>query len=118
MAPIKSLPEQLPAPPETKKNGRRSRRHRRVLWSAAGLAITGLLGTAAGAQFYRDHQPQTYKPGEALADITHTLDCFTAHAVGTRCAPDTPRHSAALLRTRDRVLPAFALDARLIAVRL
>ena len=70
MAPIKSLPEQLPAPPETKKNGRRSRRHRRVLWSAAGLAITGLLGIAVGVQFYRDHQPQTYKPGEDLADVS------------------------------------------------
>ena len=108
MAPIKSLPEQLPAPPETKKNGRRSRRHRRVLWSAAGLAITGLLGTAVGVQFYRDHQPQTYKPGEDLADITHTLDRGTAQPVGPRGAPDTTHKGSDNLRKIDRVLPTGA----------
>jgi hypothetical protein len=89
MAPIKTSPEQLPAPPKTKKNRRLNRRHRRVLWSAAGLAVAGLLGTAIGVKFYAAYQPQGYKSGEESADITHTLDrgAATGHSDSARALP-------------------------------
>ncbi len=89
MAPIKTSSEQLPAPPKTKKNRRLSRRHRRVLWSATGLAVAGLLGTAFGVKFYAAHQPEVYKTGEEIADITHTLDrgAAASHSDSLRALP-------------------------------
>jgi tetratricopeptide (TPR) repeat protein len=109
---MKFWSENPPAPPETKNNGRLSRRQRRVLWSSAGLAIAALLGTAAGVKVYRAHQPQTYQPGEDTADITHTLDRGTAQPVGPRGAPDTTHKSSDSLRKIDRALPAGAPEPR------
>jgi hypothetical protein len=60
--------------PTNRRQRRVSPRHRRLLWCAAFLILTGVLGTVFGINFYRRLQPQTYKPGEELADITHNLD--------------------------------------------
>src|SRR5678816_889124 len=107
MSAMQSLAEKAPEPPETKKNGRLSRRRRRALWSVAGLALAGLLGTAFGVKFYAAHQPQVYNPGEEIADITHTLD----RGAGAVHAPRPTSHSDSL-RKIDRALPAGAPEPR------
>jgi tetratricopeptide (TPR) repeat protein len=74
MSPIKASPEQMPALPKTKKSRRLNPRHRRVLWSAMGLAVAGLLGTVLVVKFYGANQPEVYRSSEEIAGITNTMD--------------------------------------------
>lgn len=73
MASLNPSAEQLPTP-ENRRHRRVRPRHRRLFWCAAGLILSGVLGTVFGINFYRSRQPQIYKPGEELADITRNLD--------------------------------------------
>ena len=70
---------------------------------------------ALAANYYRGHQPQIYKPGEDLADITHVLERDTASLYPTglfrpqpfrqspQARPATPgRGAGAALHGRDR----------------
>ncbi len=60
-----------------------------MVWSAAGLAVAGLLGTAFGVKYYAAHLPQVYKSGEESADITRTLDrgAATSNSGNPRALP-------------------------------
>jgi enediyne biosynthesis protein E4 len=96
-------------PAEARKNGRLGRRHRRALWSAGTLAAVSLAAFIFAAGYYRAQRPQTYKPGEDLADITNNLDRDRAPAAGAAHAPTS---HAASLRNLDRRLPAGAPEPR------
>jgi Tfp pilus assembly protein PilF len=50
------------------------RRRRRLRMAIAVLATVGVVGLAGGVVYYRVNRPQTYRPGEDLAEITSKLD--------------------------------------------
>ncbi|HKW97063.1 MAG TPA: FG-GAP-like repeat-containing protein [Bryobacteraceae bacterium] len=96
-----------PAPKITRNKGHLGRRHRRALWSAGLLALACLAGLPVGLAIYRARQPETYKPGEDLPEITHDLD---RDAPGSTVSTKIPsgRDSAGGLRNIGRPLPAGA----------
>ncbi len=83
-----------------------SRRHRRILRSVLGLVIAGLVGTALGVRFYGAHRPETYKPGEEIAGITHTLDPLEREPGAVESG------GSGSLRRLGRALPAGAPEPR------
>jgi enediyne biosynthesis protein E4 len=108
------MPQPVEAPPSksAKKNSHLGRRHRRALWSAGLLAAACLAGSAVGLGIYRARQPEIYKPGEDLTDITHDLDRDTAPESRTPTAP-SPSHSPSdSLQNLSRPLPARAPQPR------
>jgi tetratricopeptide (TPR) repeat protein len=50
------------------------RRRRRLYWTIAVLVAAALLGTAVGYSIYRANRPETYRTGEAHAEITRRLE--------------------------------------------
>ena len=80
-----------------------SRRHRRLFWSLGLLAAAGFLGIVLGLMFYRAHVPETYRPGEDSADITHDLDRYAVAAVSAGGV-----ENAGGLRNLSHALPAGA----------
>ena len=78
-----------------------------MIWSGAGLAAAGLLGTAFGVEYFAAHRPHVYTPGEETADITHTLE----RGAGAVQTARSTGHSGSL-RNLDRALPAGAPEPR------
>ncbi len=99
----------LVKPAEARKNGRLGRRRKRALWSAATLGVILIAAFIAAAIYYRAQQPQAYRPGEDLTDITNTLDRDRPPAPG---AVRSPASHAAGLRDIDRPLPPGAPEPR------
>jgi Tfp pilus assembly protein PilF len=50
------------------------RRRRRLYWTLGTLLGLAVLGSALGVSIYRARRPDTYRPGEQLAEITRKLD--------------------------------------------
>ncbi len=50
------------------------RRRRRLYWTVGLLTVAVLLGAAGGWAYYRSSRPKTYRPGEAISEITSKLD--------------------------------------------
>ncbi len=50
------------------------RRRRRLYWTVGLLTVAVLLSAAGGWAYYRSSRPETYRPGEALPEITSKLD--------------------------------------------
>jgi tetratricopeptide (TPR) repeat protein len=50
------------------------RRRRRLYWTGGILLVVAALGTVLGVSIYRSSRPDTYRPGEAIAEITSKLD--------------------------------------------
>ncbi len=50
------------------------RRRRRLYWTVGLLLIAVLVGAVGGWTYYRSSRPETYRPGEALSEITSKLD--------------------------------------------
>jgi len=98
-------------PRETRKNGRLSRRQKRLYWSAGALLLASFLAVLFGANYLRAHRPEMYKPGEDLADVTHSLDRDAAPAAAS-AVPSSDLNPPASLRKLDRQLPAGAPEPR------
>jgi len=82
------------------------------------LAVAGLAGSAVGLGIYRARQPQTYKPGEDLTDITHDLDRDAASETRPQAAPSSGHSASDSLQNLDRPLPAGAPQPRFSDVTL
>lgn len=108
------MPQPIEAHPSksTKKNSHLGRRHRRALWSVGLLAVAGLAGSAVGLGIYRARQPEIYKPGEDLTDITHNLDRDAAPESRTPAASSDSHSPSDSLQNLDRPLPAGAPQPR------
>jgi len=75
------------------------------------LLLSSLLAVFFGANYLRAHRPEMYKPGEDLADVTHSLDRDATPAASS-ALPASGLNSAASLRKLDRQLPAGAPEPR------
>src|SRR5579864_3611969 len=95
----------LVRPERVWKSGRLGRRRKRALWSAATLGAILIAALIVATGYYRAHQPQAYRPGEDLTDITNSLDRDGSPAAGAVRAPVS---HAASLRNIDRPLPPGA----------
>ena len=56
----------------------RSRRLRRVVWTAGSLVALALIGGLVSWRIHKENAPQEYTPGEASQDITSQLSMRTA----------------------------------------
>ena len=59
------------------------RRRRGLYWTLVTLAVALVVGAIAGFAWYRASRPETYRPGEEHAEITHRLELGLP--------PDAPR---------------------------
>lgn len=64
------------------RNGRFSRRMRRVAWTASTLLMLVVIGALVTWRIRKENAPEEYTPGEASRDITSVLDRTTPAVAG------------------------------------
>ncbi len=63
----------MPLDTVTKPPRRRSKRRRRIVWTAGSLAVVLAIAAIVTWRIQKDNQPDEYVPGEATSDITNVI---------------------------------------------